>query len=875
MRLIAPCGLAALAMAVFFALPIQAHEGCAIRLVPFTDSGKVATVQYNRDRPVDVRHIRLDLRIDVPGERIDGSATHTLAAVGSPVTSVSFDSVGLDIAGVTLGDGRKVEFDTSPNALNMHLPEPMAPGQEFILKIEYAVTRPEKGMHFRTQRMGYAEDEVQCWTQGESEDARYWFPCYDVAAERTTTEVVATVASDFRAVSNGELLDRRENANEKTQTFHYRLAKEHTTYLVSLAVGRFVEVKDDSGRVPLFYYVLPGQEERARLSYGNTADMLAFFEDRLGVPYPWGRYSQVAVVDFIAGGMENTSITTLMDRSLLDAPALLTHKSDWLVAHELAHQWFGDLLTCRDWTNIWLNEGWATYLDACYEEHARGQDEFFHRMWENAKDVFSTDPASNRLATVRKVWGDPESLFDARVYEKGAWVLHMLRRQLGEEVFWKATQAYLEQHANQAVETIDLLRTFEEVSGVALEQFFDQWVYHAGWPEFRVSYAWDNERSLATVRVTQKQKVDDKTLLFKVRTTLRLAGDDFSHDEVVDIEKGEHVFQIPLKKKPNFVRFDPNADLLKTLEFDRSKDMLAAQLEQDPTAAGRYEACAALGSMKDAASVAALRATVEGDDFWGVRARAVEALCAMDFPEAQEAALLGLAQMDARVRLATARALTTVDTPAAREVLLRHAQEDESPYVVAACIDTLAAQGAADTTTVALAGLKRDSVNEVVRNAALRALGTLGGEAHVAALLPFASMSTPRMARGAAIDALARASEWATDTTPTREALVALLDAPSPGVRRAAISGLRNLGDARAVPALERHAATTTQKDEANSAREVASALRKRSTTPEALGQLQERLDKLEKSLETVKEEKKKLEERLDAAEAAQTKGGG
>jgi len=857
------------------ALPMgaaRAHEECLAHKIPFTDSGKVPTVQYNRDRPVDIRHIRLDLRVDVPGERIEGSATHTLAPVGSAVQTVEFDSVGLDIHGVALGDGRKVDFETTPNSLKMYLPAPVPAGEEIVVKIDYAVTRPEKGLHFRTERMGYRGDEVQVWSQGESEDARYWFPCYDAPSERTTTEIVATVGAEYRAVSNGELVDVRENTGDGTHTFHYRLAKEHTTYLVSLAVGHFVEIRDESGRVPLFYYVLPGQEERARLSYGNTADMLAFFEDRLGVPYPWGRYSQVAVVDFIAGGMENTSITTLMDRSLLDAPALLTNRSDWLVAHELAHQWFGDLVTCRDWTSIWLNEGWATYLDACYEEHARGTDEFFHRMWDNASDVFGADPADRRLATVRKVWGDPEGLFDARVYEKGAWVLHMLRRQLGEDVFWLATKTYLEQHANQAVETNDLLRTFEEVSGVGLEQFFDQWIYHAGWPEFRVAYEWDEARALATVRVSQTQKTDDKTLLFKVRATLRFVGEGFSKDESIDITEKEHTFHIPLEKRPDFVRFDPNADLLKTLDFDRSKDMLLVQLAKDTTAAGRYEACAALGKLRDASTVSALRTAVENDGFWGVRARAVEALAGMDFAEAQEAALVGLAQKDARVRLATAKALKTVDIPATRAALAERVQQDESPYVVAASIDTLSDQRATEAGTAISEAIARESVNGVIRNAALRATARLRGAEGIDTILPHTTMEASRVSRGTAIDALARASEWTEDQTRTREALEALLQAPSPGVRKAAVGALRTLGDVRAVPLLESFANTTTQKDEAEAARGAITALRNRQTPPEAVGQMQERLEKLEKALEKVKEEKKNVDERLDATEALQKK---
>ena len=461
-----------------------ADERCAAHLIPFTDSGKAATVQYGRSRPMDVKHIRLDLRVNVEDELLRGTATQVISPIGSPLQTVVFDAVGLDIYEVTLADGTKVPFETTLDSLKIFLPKPAAPGEDLTLKIGYGVTRPAKGMHFRVPRMGYTGGEVQCWSQGESEDARYWFPCYDAPNERATTEIIATVNSEYRAIANGELIDVKDNPGDGSHTFHYKLDKEHASYLVSLAVGHFAEVRDDSGPVPLYYYVLPGQEEKAKLSFGKTGDMMRFFQDTLGVPYPWGRYSQVVAVDFIAGGMENTSVTTETERAVQDAPARLTNLSEHLVSHELAHQWFGDLVTCRDWTNIWLNEGWATYMEICYTGHNEGPEMYTQRLWECAHNVMETDRPENRLATVRKAWGDPEALFDSRVYEKGGWILHMLRQQLGDAVFWKAVNTYLTRHANQPVETNDFMRTLEEVSGQGLEPFFDQWVYHAGWPEF-------------------------------------------------------------------------------------------------------------------------------------------------------------------------------------------------------------------------------------------------------------------------------------------------------------------------------------------------------------------------------------------------------
>ena len=851
-----------------FVFAARGDEHCLAHAIPFTDSGKAASVQYGRSRPMDIRHTRLDLRIDVEGERLEGSATHTLVPVGTPLSTATFDSVGLDISKVSSG-GTVFDFEVTTEKLNVFFPTPIPVGEELALRIEYSVARPAKGMHFRTPRLGYSGTEVQCWSQGESEDSRYWFPCYDSPNERSTTEIVATVPAMYRATANGELVDVQDNAADGTRTFHYRLGKEHAVYLVSLAVGQFVEIRDDSGPVPLFYYVRPGQEENARLSFGKTADMMRFFEDALGVPYPWGRYSQVAVVDFIAGGMENTSITTLTERSVQDAAARLTNLSEHLVSHELAHQWFGDYLTTRDWTNIWLNEGWATYLETCYTGHNEGQDAYLHRMWENAQDVFETDKVENRLATVRKAWGDPEALFDARVYEKGAWILHMLRQRLGDEVFWRGVHLYLERYANQSVETNDFLRTMEEVSGDGLEAFFDQWVFHAGWPEFKIGYEWDNERNVAKVTVEQTQRIDDKTLLFTGKTAIRFGLADGMKDEAVELTEKSHTFFVALPSRPQFVRFDPNENFLKSVQFERSKEMLIAQLTRDDSVLARYEACDALGKLHAEGSVEALQKALESDAFWGVRARAALALAGVDLPKAEEAVIGALKQENARVRLAAARALAKVRSDAAKAALAALLPSEPSPYVVASAIDSLSQQLAFQYGEDIRKVLSRDSQNQVIRNSALAALARLEPNSALPAILDYVKADAPRMSRGAAVNALGTAGQWAAEKSALRTPLIDLLDDRNPFVRRAAADALGTLGDPEAIPALEAFALGTKDEQEAKAARDNAARLRDRNTPPNALKQLQEQVDAIKKEIGTLQEDKKKLQGEVDNLRAA------
>jgi len=851
-----------------------AHGGevCFQRHFPFSTSSKTPRMHYGRGRPIDVKHIHLELRVDVVGESIAGTATHTLAPVAEPLSSIKFDAVGLTIESVQLDDGRALPFDASADTLTMQLPEPAAPGVDFTLQIRYRVERPEKGIHFRTERMGYSAGDTQAWTQGEAEDARYWFPCFDAPHERTTTEITATVDDPFMAVSNGELLSKSKGTDPNTTAYHWRLDKPHTTYLVSLAVGHFIEIDDTRGGVPIYYYVLKHQEADARLSLGRTPDMMTFFNERLGYPYPWGRYSQVAVVDFIAGGMENTAITTLTERTIHDAAAHLTQSSDPLVAHELAHQWFGDLLTCRDWGNIWLNEAFATFLDAAWAEHDKGPDEYAHRMWDNANDAFNVDPPGNRFATMRQHYAEPDSLFTARIYEKGAWILHMLRRELGEELFWRAVREYLQRFAFQSVETNDLLRVFEDVSGRGLERFFDQWVYKPGYPEFKVAHTWDGDKKVIKIHVEQIQKTDDGTPIFAVKTHMRFGVGETYRDEPIEITGKEHTFYFALPEKPAYLRFDPEASVLKKLTFDRTKAELLAQLAHDKTLAGRYEACQALGKFKEKETADALRKALNEDPYWGVRARAIEALADMDHDAAREALLDGVSQSEARVRQATARALGGQRTDAARAALLSLAQDDPSPYVVAAAINSLATHRATEALSVLRAALDRTSHNEVIRAAALRALAALDGATSATLIAKQAQPDAPRASRRIAVEALGVAGQFATDKAPVRRALEPMLLDANRSIRREAASALSTLGDPQAIPGLESARAAAKENSEREALDRAIRALRDRNTAPEALGGLQNQLDALKKENESLKKRLDTLEEAKKAAEKAEGK---
>src|SRR5436305_3960523 len=369
--------------------------------------------------------------------------------------------------------------------------------------------------------------------------------------------------------------------------------------------------------------------------------MMRFFSVYTGVEYPYDKYAQT-VVELYTGAMEHTTATTHSFALLVDKRAALDIDMAPVVAHELAHQWFGDLVTCRDWSNSWLNEGFATYFEELWGEHDLGNDYFKYSM-HNVKAGYLEEDRHYRRPIVYHVYHDDGfELFDGHLYNKGAWVLHMLRHQLGETSFRRAIKAYVERYREKEVITADLERTFEEVTGRSLAQYFQQWVYQGGYPAFEVNYSWDNEHSMARLKIKQTQQVDELTPCFVTPVDLAFTiptPDEATRDEhagatrtisvrVMTGEDGqvEQSFYVPLEREPVMIRFDPDGWLLKTLKFERSTRMMRYQLAHDADVLGRIEATEALGEAGDDESVEALKTALFNDAFWRVRVAAAQAL---------------------------------------------------------------------------------------------------------------------------------------------------------------------------------------------------------------------------------------------------------
>ena len=389
------------------------------------------------DRPVDVKHIRLDLKVDLPNKTVDGVATLTLEAL-RPLKSLSLDAVEFEVKKVSLANddngGTPIPFSHDGKHLDLDLDRL---GRPTAMPSSASNTASAtRGPGCTSSQPSAAEPDVplSVWSQGEPTDNRYWFPCLDNPNQQQTTELVVTAADGYEVLSNGKLAEKKANG-DGTVTWHWTQPQPHASYLVTLVVGKFDVVRDEWRGKEVSYYVPVGHKDDIGRSFGRTREMLDFFSRRFGIDYPWEKYAQVVVEQFTAGGMENTTATTLNDYALLDERALLDGDVDGLVSHELAHQWWGDLVTCRDWAHIWLNEGFASYAKSSGRSTATGPT---GRPWTCRASCTRRDRRrQGSRPIVDRRYPNPDSMFDARAYPKGAWVLHMLRKQLGDDVFWQ------------------------------------------------------------------------------------------------------------------------------------------------------------------------------------------------------------------------------------------------------------------------------------------------------------------------------------------------------------------------------------------------------------------------------------------------------
>jgi len=630
----------------------------------------VAKSPYHESRQLknDLLHTKLDVSFDWGKQYLYGTATLTFKPYYYPQNTLQLDAKGFDIHTVKLINGKEqkdLKYLYDNKVLSITLDTLYSRKDTFTVEINYtakpnelpvggsAAIKEDKGLYFIDPAQSDSIKPTEIWTQGETEANSKWFPTIDSPNERTTQEMYITVDTGYTVLTNGEFIYRLNNGNG-TKTEYWRMDLPHAPYLFMMAIGKYAVVKDTWRGKEVNYYVEPEFKNYARGIFGNTPEMLSFFSDKLKMEYPWNKYSQVVVRDYVSGAMENTTATVFMQALQIDDREQEDVNWDYIIAHELFHHWFGDLVTCESWSNIPLNEGFANYAEYLWIEHKYGKEEADLHS-EEALNQYFEEAETKQVPLIRYHYLKKEDLFDRHTYNKGGRVLHLLRNYVGDDAFFDALHLYLEKNKFKSVELANLRLAFEEVTGEDLNWFFNEWFLKPGDPELKVSATYAH--GVETIEVAQ---IQDTTIapIYRLPTKVSVwvNGKEKKYD--FDIRKKKETLTIPVSGKPSLVVFDSDFILPVKIEQKKPKEALIYQFRNIDEYLGRKQALEQLTSvdslvnginlkLQDTAIQQVLKEALS-DEFWGIRDFALGVLLKyrIENPEYYVATIAELARED-------------------------------------------------------------------------------------------------------------------------------------------------------------------------------------------------------------------------------------
>ena len=779
--------------------------------------------QYIPPHDYDQRNIKLDLRFDFAKEQAIGTETITVAPTVKDLKRVDLDAAFMVFESTKLSSGASLTFnyDDKKERLSINLDRTYQPNEEITIVISYHTIKapPERlaligggGLNFILPRADDPTRPKQAWTQGEAEANHFWFACFDHPNDFVTTEIVGTVEKPLSIISNGKLVSTRDNS-DGTRTFDWKMDDPHATYLTSVVVGEYKAVEGEYAGVPVITYVYPNEFEEGKITASRLPEMVKFFSEKTGVKYPYAKYAQTVARDF-GGGMENISATTQTDNMIHDARSELDFTSDSLQSHELAHQWFGDYLTARSWSDIWLNESFATYFQAMWDEHYLGHDDFLYSdVKSNQDQYFQTWNRGQRRPIVTKNYPGPDSVFDTYAYPRGGAVLHMLRTFLGEDNWWRSINHYLTKYAHQPVETAQFRIAIEETTGQPMDWFFDEWVYKMGHPIFRVAQSYDAAKKEVTLNVRQEQKSDPdwqypQAGLFQTPVDIEIGTASNTRVERVQLEaKEEQSFKFTVDSEPLLINFDYNGTLIKELKFEKDTERLKYQMEHDQDVLGRIWALSQLSiALKDEKTTASAKQsivksianTLLNDKVWGARFEAAAALNGMK--EAKEALVAATKDANARVRARSIKSLAGTKDPSLADTYAK-LLNDQSYGVLLSAAPALGQTKNPQAYDALLKLIDQPSWRDVIRTAGLDGLAALADKRALDLGFKYFAPGNQTSVRMSALAVIAATGENDPRSYPTIS--TALTDAVERGLGGPLVGGeaeaLSELGDERGV----------------------------------------------------------------------------
>ena len=751
-----------------------------------------APSQRTRDREVDIHHIKIDVSVNIEAGMVKGNVTHTFSPFSSSLDAFSLDAEDMTILRARLA-GKDIGFNQANDKVYLTLNKSMSWEDTAKVRLDYTAN-PRKGTYFIKPDETYPEKPLQAWTQGEDMDNHHWVPLYDYPNDKATFEVSLTVEKKFTALSNGELVSVKNN-KDGTHTWHWHEHFPMVSYLISYVIGEFEKVEDSYNGIPVNYWVYEENKHEALRSFGLTTDMMKYFGNRTGIEYPYEKYDQVIIDDFMFGGMENITLTHNTDRTMFDEFAAPDVSSDGLVAHELAHQWFGDMLTTRNWAHAWLNEGFATFFSRKYRENKFGFDEGEYIRFGEINGYFGSNKKWRR-STVQHKFYESMDVFDGHIYAKGSLILNMLQDYIGDDAFWRFIQYYTKENQYKNVETPDLKKAIEETTGQNMDWFFKQWIYEPGFPEYNVTWKYNQRNKSVKLTVKQTQK---NTNIFKMPIQIQI--DDKL--KTVWIEDKEMVYEVPSEKRPKMVIFNAGMRIPCKLTFHKSISEWILQLEKGPHILDRIAAANELSTKKGRRIVeTALLNSAKNDPFWGVRKEAVNSFAKLKSKNYAKELMVMSEGQDNRVRRAIWNALKNYKKDEKVSEFLQNVIETDNKYYSIAdafkalvVVDTAAARQKVD------ALLDTDSHTDVIRKSAITYFGSVVTDKNYDRLKELVNYGgTTWDARSEAVKQL---GEYVKSKPKTVDLFVDMLKDNDRSVRRNAVRALNKHGNRTHIGALD------------------------------------------------------------------------
>ena len=588
-------------------------------------------------RVTDIIHSKLDLKFDIANATVMGKATIAFKPYFYPINNISLDAIGFKInkiVGLGQFNGKELKYTYNGNVLIVDLEKNYSLKDTLSISIDY-VAKPDeqvqgasdaivsnKGLYFINKDGSQQGFSTQIWSQGETQANSKWFPTIDAPNERMTQEVYLTVNKKFTTLSNGLLLSQKDN-EDGTRTDYWKQSLPAAPYLTMIAVGEFGVVKEKYKNIEVSYYVEPQYVKYAKQIFGETPEMIAYFSNLLGVEFPWEKYAQIVVREYVSGAMENTTATVHGDDIQRTEKELLDADGTDVIAHELFHQWFGDLVTCESWSNLPLNESFANYSEYIWLTHRYGKDVGDEHLDQDL-EIYLNESKTKQANMIRYYYNDREDMFDGHSYNKGGRILHMLRNYVGEEAFFASLKLYLNTKKFSSAEIADLRLAFEATTGEDLNWLFDQWFMASGHPEISVN-SYFNDTTKQVVLIVKQNQNFSFAPLYKLPVKVDLHGTKGIEKHAITITKQEESFYFDTKVKPNLVEFDADHMLLAVINEVKSPEEWIYQYKNCSSYFARNEAIKKLKEQKGK-QVYDCILSATSDKFYGIRDQAAAAL---------------------------------------------------------------------------------------------------------------------------------------------------------------------------------------------------------------------------------------------------------